>query len=314
MNQTGRKAVKTAVQWIVVIATTVMILRVGNQHWNELRALELRFDLFWVVSAAVATTAANLLLPLGWRSLIASYGTVVAAGRAMRIWCLAQSARYVPTGLVAIASRLQLAAKEGIPRAVTAVSIAVETLALVAWALVVCAIFVPATILPGVTRWVLGVAALSALAAAPWIIQGVGGRLPATGKVKVPTPQRRLLTQGIAILGASVAVRAVGTLALAAAFLTVDSTDVSLVIGASYAAVIAGMVGVTPAGLGVREGVLAAMLVDRFGLADAAAFALLSRVWEFGFEMGFLGVAWWWGRRRSNEGVVAESGDDDGKL
>ena len=314
MNQTGRKAVKTAVQWIVVIATTVMILRVGNQHWDELRDLELQFDLFWVVNAAVATTAANLLLPLGWRSLIASYGTVVAAGRAMRIWCLAQSARYVPTGLVAIASRLQLAAKEGIPRAVTAVSIAVETLALVAWALVVCAIFVPATILPGVTRWVLGVAALSALAAAPWIIQGVGGRLPATGKVKVPTPQRRLLTQGIAILGASVAVRAVGTLALAAAFLTVDSTDVSLVIGASYAAVIAGMVGVTPAGLGVREGVLAAMLVDRFGLADAAAFALLSRVWEFGFEMGFLGVAWWWGRRRSNEGVVAESGDDDGKL
>ena len=291
-----------------------MILRVGNQHWNELRALELRFDLFWVVSAAVATTAANLLLPLGWRSLIASYGTVVAAGRAMRIWCLAQSARYVPTGLVAIASRLQLAAKEGIPRAVTAVSIAVETLALVAWALVVCAVFVPATILPGVTRWVLGVAALSGLAAAPWIIQGIGGRLPATGKVEVPTPQRRLLTQGIAILGASVTVRAVGTLALAAAFLTVDSTDVPLVIGASYAAVIAGMVGVTPAGLGVREGVLAAMLVDRFGLADAAAFALLSRVWEFGFEMGFLGVAWWWGRRRSNEGVVAESGDDDGKL
>ena len=115
-------------------------------------------------------------------------------------------------------------------------------------------------------------------------------------------------------MGASVAVRAVGTLALAAAFLTVDSTDVSLVIGASYAAVIAGMVGVTPAGLGVREGVLAAMLVDRFGLADAAAFALLSRVWEFGFEMAFLGAAWWWGRRRSNEGVVAESGDDDGKL
>ena len=291
-----------------------MILRVGNQHWDELRDLELQFDLFWVVNAAVATTAANLLLPLGWRSLIASYGTVVAAGRAMRIWCLAQSARYVPTGLVAIASRLQLAAKEGIPRAVTAVSIAVETLALVAWALVVCAIFVPATILPGVTRWVLGVAALSALAAAPWIIQGVGGRLPATGKVKVPTPQRRLLTQGIAILGASVAVRAVGTLALAAAFLTVDSTDVSLVIGASYAAVIAGMVGVTPAGLGVREGVLAAMLVDRFGLADAAAFALLSRVWEFSFEMAFLGVAWWWGRRPTNDHAVAESGDDNGKL
>ena len=314
VNQTGRKAAKTAVQWMVVIATTVMILRVGNQHWSELRDLDLRFNLFWVVNAAVATTAANLLLPLGWKCLIASYGTFVATGRAVRVWCLAQSARYVPTGLVAIASRLQLAAKEGIPRSVTAISIAVETLVLVAWALVACAIFAPATILPGVTRWLLGVAALSGLVAAPWILPGIAARLPGTGKVAVPTSRRHLLAEGIAVLGASVAVCAVGTLALAGAFLTVDSADVPLIIGASYAAVIAGMVGVTPAGLGVREGVLAAILVDRFGLADAAAFALLSRVWEFSFEMAFLGVAWWWGRRPTNDHAVAESGDDNGKL
>ncbi len=292
-----------------------MIIRVGNQHWNEVKGLDLRFNLFWVISAAVATTAANLFLPLGWRCLVASYGKFVSAGRAVRVWCLAQSARYVPTGLVAIASRLQLGAKEGIPRSLTAISVAVETIVLVGWALLVCSIFVPSTILPGVIRWLLGIVALSGLVAAPWIISGIGARLPRVEKVAIPTPQRRLLAKGISLLGASVAVRAVGTLALAAAFLTVDSSDVPLIIGASYAAVIAGMVGVTPAGLGVREGVLAAILVDRFGLADAAAFALLSRVWEFGFEMVFLAVAVWWGRRRrGNDQAVAESADNDGRL
>ena len=78
---------------------------------------------------------------------------------------------------------------------------------------------------------------------------------------------------------------------------------------------VAGMVGVTPAGLGVREGVMAAILVDRFGLADAAAFALLSRAWEFSFEMVFLGAASWWGRRRPhNSDMRADSDSREGRL
>jgi len=61
------------------------------------------------------------------------------------------------------------------------------------------------------------------------------------------------------------------------------------------------MIGITPAGLGVREGVMAAILASRFGLSDAAAFALLSRAWEFGFEMAFLAVASWWGRGNQSQ-------------
>ena len=239
----------------------------------------------------------------------------MAAGRAVRLWCLAQTARYLPTGLVAVASRLQLATKEGIPRSLTAISIAVETLVLLGWAVVICTLFVPSTVLPEIMRWVSGVIAATGLVAAPWWIPAIGERLSRVKKFAIPQPRRRLLVDGVALLGASVAVRAVGTVALAAAFLEVDSADVSLIIGASYAAVIAGMIGITPAGLGVREGVLTAILVNRFGLADAAAFALLSRVWEFGFEMAFLGAASWWGRQRpQNDQIGAESGVDAGKL
>lgn len=315
MNKRWRQGAKTAAQWIVVIATVVVIFRVGNRHWSEFNDLNLQFDLFWLINAAIATTAANLLLPLGWRRLIASYGRCVAAGRAVRLWCLAQTARYLPTGLVAVASRLQLATKEGIPRSLTAISIAVETLVLLGWAVVICTLFVPSTVLPEIMRWVSGVIAATGLVAAPWWIPAIGERLSRVKKFAIPQPRRRLLVDGVALLGASVAVRAVGTVALAAAFLEVDSADVSLIIGASYAAIIAGMIGITPAGLGVREGVLTAILVDRFGLADAAAFALLSRVWEFGFEMAFLGAASWWGRHRpQNDQIGAESGVDAGRL
>ena len=315
MNSTWRKTAKTLTQWAVVIATTVVIFRVGNQHWSEFSELDLQFGPFWLINAAVATTIANLLLPLGWQRLIASYGRFVATSRAVRLWCLAQTARYLPSGLVAVASRLQLATKEGIPRSLTAVSIAVETLVLLGWSVVICALFVPSTVLPEMMRWVSGITAATGLVAAPWCIPVISERLSRIEKFAIPQPRRRLLADGVALLGASVAVRAVGTVALAAAFLEMDAADVSLIVGASYAAVIVGMIGITPAGLGVREGVLAAILVDRFGLADAAAFALLSRVWEFGFEMAFLGAASWWGRQRPQNGELsADSGVDDGRL
>lgn len=298
----------------MVIATVAVIFRIGAQHGNELRDVNIRFDSFWVINAAVATTAANLLLPLGWRRLIASFGRFLAAGRAVRLWCLSQTARYLPTGLVAVASRLQLAAKEGIPRSLTGASIAIETLILFGWALFACALFVPSAVLPGIVRLILAATTTLGLAAAPWLIPNLSARLPSTGKFAVPTADRRFLAEGVALLGASVAARAIGTVALAVSFLGADSGDVSLIVGASYAAVVAGMIGVTPAGLGVREGVMAAILVGHFGLADAAAFALLSRVWEFGFEMVFLGAASWWGRRRSDDRVIAEFADGDGKL
>ncbi len=314
VNQSWWRIAKTAAQWAVVIATIVIIFRIADQYGSDLKTLNLRFEPFWLINAAIATTTANLLLPLGWRRLIASFGQFLAAGRAVRLWCLAQTARYLPTGLVAVVSRLQLAVKEGIPRAVTATSIVVETLVLFGWALLASALFVPSTVIPGFARLVIAITAALTLVAAPWVIPGVMARLSRNGQFVLPVNNRRLLADAVALLGASVAARAVGTVALAVAFFEANSVDVPLIIGASYAAVIAGMVGVTPAGLGVREGVLAAMLVDSFGLADAAAFALLSRVWEFGFEMAFLGAASWWGRRRSIEGVVAESGDDDGKL
>jgi len=125
----------------------------------------------------------------------------------------------------------------------------------------------------------------------------------------------RLLAYGLALLGASVAARAVGTVCLAAGFLEIHSADVPLIVGASYAAVVAGMVGITPAGLGVREGMMTAILASRFGLGDAAAFALFSRAWEFAFEMLFLAAASWWGRKgRYTNSSIKDSPVPEAKL
>ena len=298
-----------------MIVTIVVLVRIGRKHGNDLQDLDLNFNFFWLVNAAIAVVVANLMLPLGWRSLISSFGKTVAAGRAVRLWCLAQTARYLPTGLVAVVSRVHLAQKEGLSRSLTIASVAIETAALLCWSIVFCAIFVPSTTFPDAMRWVAGTASAAALLAAPWLLSQGSNQLSRLVKLDIASPNPNQLLKALTVLGTSVAVRGAGTVCLAAGFLRIDSSDVPLLIGATYASVVAGMVGITPAGLGVREGVMTAILATRFGLADAAAFALFVRAWEFAFEMLFLAGASWWGRsRRLPRDSGGDLSDTKGKM
>lgn len=315
MNRTWLESGKAAIRWVVVIATAAVLFRVGSDHGSDLKAIDLNFDIFWMANAAAATTAANLLLPLGWRQILCSFNQVLSPGPSVRIWCLAQTARYLPTGLFAITSRLQLAAKAGISRTITASSLAIETAALFGWALLVCAIFAPSDALPAWARWVIGLTCAFGLINSSWLISFACRYVSRFEKLKLPKPHSRSILQSVGLLGTSVATRALGTTCLAIGFLGIGSSDIAVIIGAAYAGVAAGMIGITPAGLGVREGVMTAILASRFGLGDAAAFALVSRAWEFGFEMMFLVVASWWGRdSRSNNPSSKDSAVSDAKL
>ena len=105
VTQMWLERTKSLLRWLVVIATAVVVLRVGLNYTSDLKNIDLEFEIFWLISALIATTAANLLLPLGWRQMILSFDQALSAGPAVRLWCLAQTARYLPTGLLAIASR-----------------------------------------------------------------------------------------------------------------------------------------------------------------------------------------------------------------
>ena len=310
-----KRRAKQVAQWGVVAATVVVLIRAAKQHSANLEDINFDLDFTWLAVAAAATTGANLLLPLGWRRILNALSNDLKSGRAVSLWCLAQTGRYLPTGLLAVVSRVQLAAKEGISKAVTLASIAIETAILLSWSLLVCALFVPSNIVPTATRWIAVIISLLGLFVAPCFAQGICKQLSKFKRLSISNIRTRYLGAAVLLLGSSVAARALGSLCLAATILNLDAASVPLILGAIYAAVVAGMVGITPAGLGVREGVLTAILASHFGLADAAAFALLTRAWEFIFEMLFLGVASWWGRRRSDlSDFGMDSRDAEGKL
>ena len=114
------------------------------------------------------------------------------------------TARYFPTGLLAIASRLKLATKEGISKSVTAI-IAIETAILFGQAALICALFVPPTF-PTLVRWLGGTVAAVGLTLSPpqfrrW------APLAKTKHFELPAPKPPLLSQATGLLRASVAIR-----------------------------------------------------------------------------------------------------------
>ena len=93
------------------------------------------------------------------------------------------------------------------------------------------------------------------------------------------------------VYGVNAALKSARWLMIAAGVLTVHGSDIPLLIGAEALGVLAGLIGITPAGIGVREAVIVGVLRDRFGFADAFALAVIARAWDFVVELVWIGVA-----------------------
>ena len=311
----------TAVRWALGLATVAMIVWLAIHYRDDLRQIDLQVDAFGLVAAVVVSISATWCLALGWRELIGGYGTPLAQRPALRIWMLSQATRYLPTGLVPIAARAGLAAPLGVNRAAAGASVIVETATLVGWSAVFAALWGPSGWLGTAGGWlariVIGVGAAVGLATLPWTLAGAGAwwhRID--GLMRRTVVLRRIsglihpdalsaappaVWRAAFIYGLAVAQRLMAAVVLAASLLAAGADDIWLVAGATAAGIVVGMVGITPAGLGVREVVVAALLAERFGVGDAAAFAVAVRVLEFAHEIVLLPLATvgWRAKQRS---------------
>ena len=320
----GARRISIAVRWALGLTTAAVVVWLAVRNWDDLRRIDLNVEAGWLIGAIAASFAATLLLAAAWRKLIGGYGTPLACQPALRIWMLSQATRYLPTGLVPIAARASLAAPLGVNRAAAGASVVVETATLVGWAAVFAALWAPSDWLGAAGGWlvriVIGAGAAVGLVTLPWTLAGASSWWRRVDRLmrrvvllrwiadRIPpdalSAERSAVWRATSIYGSSVALRLVATVLLALAVVGADGNDVWLVVGATAAGVLVGMVGITPAGLGVREVVVAALLADRFGIGDAAAFAIAVRVLEFAHELVLLPIAAAAGRGRSHTDVA----------
>jgi hypothetical protein len=291
-----------------VLRTALSLAAVGVLAWvarrnaSDLAHLHLHLRPGWFAVAIPLYAAGSLMLALGWRELLIGFGHRLPLPTAVRVWWRAQLARYVPTGLAAVASRAALARDEGVPAALGAASMALELAALVGWACLMAAIGLPSSLLSAPLRLVLGVAAAFGLATLPFLYPWAAGkvhRVPALATLARTRGRRSSLYAALGLYGMFSFAKAAAFVAFAAALVPIHGHDAWLFAGAVQAAGVIGIIGVTPAGLGVRETAIVSFLYRTIGTADAVALAVSWRAFEFAFEVCWLGLGTVWRRPRA---------------
>ncbi|HVM54654.1 MAG TPA: lysylphosphatidylglycerol synthase domain-containing protein [Acidimicrobiales bacterium] len=288
----------------VVLIGVLVLAAIDNAE--KLRDVRLQPQPGWALAAIPFTFVGGLVLPLAWRHVLVAYGVTLDRATAVRVWCVSQAGRFVPTGVALVASRLLLASREGVPRSLAGASLAVELGLILIWGAFYTA-WLPSYWLPGPLRALLATGAVAVLVALPWLLRVVGRFLPRFPAIAPESLRVRHLYEAIGLYGANDLVRCVGLTLVAASLHTIDPSDLFRVTAAVNLGFVVGMVGITPAGLGVREGVVAALLAPRFGLGTAAAMSVAFRAWDFLFELVWIGIALTWERRTRRAGASADA-------
>jgi uncharacterized membrane protein YbhN (UPF0104 family) len=296
VHEATRRRIFLAARVVFGVAIIAVLVVVAARNASSLRKVHFQLTPGWLLAAAPFTFGGGILLPLAWRHTLGAYGVDLPTAKAVRVWCLSQASRFIPGNVALVASRVLLSAKEGVPRSLAGASLAVEGGMIVVWG-GFFASWLPSSTIPGPLRALMALGALATFVLLPVLLRLAGRLLPRFPALAPDAIRVRHLYEAVGLYGLNNLVRASGFVFVAAALHTIDPRDVWLIIAAVNLGAVLGMIGITPAGLGVREGVIAALLAHRFGAGNAAAFAVAFRAWDFAFELLWLGLALWWERR-----------------
>src|SRR5829696_3726236 len=276
----GRSRWLTAVVLAVVAGFFVATLAA---RWNDVISLKWRLDPWLFVAATVLLALSYGLVAWLWGLALHRYaGTPTSSGA--RIWFLSNLARYVPGNVWSYVGAVELARREGVARRVTLAVMALTQILSV------------------------GVAVAAGL---PVLLAELAvlfrGRLLELARRRMPgfdpaelTPSAGTVAWLVAGYAVYWAVTGLAFAALVAALHPLAAGDVPLVVAAYAAAYAAGFLALlTPAGLGVREGVLVVALAPVLPAGPPLVVALVSRLWMMLVELAGAAVAHLVARRRA---------------
>jgi uncharacterized membrane protein YbhN (UPF0104 family) len=296
----GRSRWLTAVVLAVVAGFFVATLAA---RWNDVISLKWRLDPGLFTLATVLLALSYGLVAWLWGLALGRYaGTRASSGA--RIWFLSNLARYVPGNIWSYVGAVELARREGVARRVT---LAVMALTQVLSVGVAVAAGLPVLLAERARLGrpaLLGAVVVAALAGLAVLFRG---RLLELARRRVPGFDPRELTPSASTVAWLVAgyalywaVTGLAFAALVAALHPLAAGDVPLAVAAYAAAYAAGFLALlTPAGLGVREGVLVVALAPVLPAGPALVVALVSRVWMMLVELAGAAVAQLVARRRA---------------
>ncbi len=280
----GQLALTVLVTWFVVDQTGLNLRALGKLDLSS-----------WVPDARVLV-ASVLVLALGYGVSAALWGRIVAdlggprlsVVDSVRLFMIANLGRYVPGKVWQIAGLAALARRKGVPAATaTGAAVLGQGISLVAATGVGLVALLAGP--PGWRRWGwVGVGAIGlvvVLTAIPAVFRAGAGLWFRLVRQEVPPGLRSVHgLQWLALYGVAWVIYAVAFWMLAASF--GRGADPALVGSAFAAAYVVGYIAIfAPAGAGVREVSLVALLAPSMGPAPAGVLAVIARIWTTVVEL-----------------------------
>ncbi|GAA4408787.1 lysylphosphatidylglycerol synthase transmembrane domain-containing protein [Fodinibacter luteus] len=300
-----------------IVLLVVILVAVGIALWTNWEAVsgELR-RLSWPVllGAFALTTAAPVLTLMGWRVLLADLGTHLPAAPASSIFFVGQLGKYLPGSVWTVVAQAEMGARLAVPRRRMAV---VGLLSIGLAVLTGCLLGIPAV--PRLLDrsgeslsvwWALLAVALGAVLLWPRLLNALiarGLRLLRREPLEHELSARAVGLTSAWFVAAWVST-GLGTFVLARSVAPDAPAGELLVacVGGFALASAAGMFSVlVPAGVGVRDGILALLLVTLMPLSAATAVVVVARFLAVLADLGVAAFGWAWGRRQHLLGSTA---------
>ncbi|MBN2537105.1 flippase-like domain-containing protein [candidate division WOR-3 bacterium] len=271
---------------VIVVAALYFLVSRLVRDWSQIPWSDIRFNYpVLVVSFGVLFLLYLPVFGLTWTVLLRSLGERLSAFRATAIISVSQMGKYVPGKVWFTLGRAVLARRHGIPESKTVLTAFMEAgFALLAALLLfgVTVILLPRGQVPGYAYWAFVLVPVCLVCLYPPLLRRIVNAL--LRRLKQPLLDINLpLPRIVAIVGLYLlmwVVQGFGCFLLINSFYPLALDRLPIVVGGYALAWILGFLSlVTPAGLGVREGILT--FAFRFAMPEPVAIlaALLTRVW-----------------------------------
>ena len=288
---------------VVIVAACVIALWA---NWQEVSGQLRKLSVPVVLGAFVLVALAPVLTLMGWRVLLEDLGTHLALPPASSVFLVGQLGKYLPGSVWTVVAQAEMGAKLAVPRRRMAV---VGILSIGLAVLTGCLLGIPAVQPLLASRgdafswwWVVIAVALGCVLLWPRLLNAViarGLRLLRREPLEHDLSGRAVALASAWFVAAWVST-GMGTFVLARSVAPDAPLGPLLVtcVGGFALASAAGMFSIlVPAGVGVRDGVLALLLVTLMPLPAATAVVVVARFLAVLADLLLAGSAWAWGRR-----------------
>lgn len=281
---------------LALLALTLLAVSIARQWEAVVDALG-RMGLWWLALSLGAALVGLLFTGFAWRTMLADLGSPLPVGASLRVFFLAQVGKYLPGAVWPFVAQMELGRSLGVPRRRSAVAGLLFVGLHCATGLLVASVTLPFASPDAVRRywWVLALTPVLLVVLHPRVLSPLldrGFRLLRRPPLERPLTLRNVL-RACGFLLVTWFWYGLSLLALAAPLGLSGGGSLALAVGAYALAWSAGVMvlGLVPAGIGVRELVLAAVLLPVLPAGAATAVVAASRVVQTLGDAGWAVVA-----------------------